>query len=136
MRRARPMRVPIELDSPTVPARWMRSRPCCTASRSGRRRGHLHLDRPRIVPLRGPQHHGDHLGDRRALVTALRQRVAAAQHEQTAPALAHEVVDHEQLIVREEARLHVVEGGPHFPNRTHRAEVQHALRAWLDDLGL
>ena len=31
------------------------------------------------------------------------------------------------------ARLHVVAGGPHFPNRTHRAEVQAAMAAFLDE---
>lgn len=31
------------------------------------------------------------------------------------------------------ARLHVVEGGPHFPNRTHRAEVQAAIDRFLRD---
>ena len=30
------------------------------------------------------------------------------------------------------SRLHVVEGGPHFPNRTHRAEVQAVIAAFLD----
>jgi 3-oxoadipate enol-lactonase len=34
------------------------------------------------------------------------------------------------------ARLHVVEGGPHFPNRTHRAEVQRVIGKFLTDLGL
>ncbi|HUM15547.1 MAG TPA: alpha/beta hydrolase [Candidatus Nitrosotalea sp.] len=34
------------------------------------------------------------------------------------------------------ARLHVVEGGPHFPNRTHRAEVQGVIAAFLDTIGL
>ena len=34
------------------------------------------------------------------------------------------------------ARLHVVEGGPHFPNRTHRAEVQGVIGTFLTDLGL
>jgi pimeloyl-ACP methyl ester carboxylesterase len=29
------------------------------------------------------------------------------------------------------ARLHVVQGGPHFPNRTHRAEVQAVIAAFL-----
>jgi 3-oxoadipate enol-lactonase len=32
------------------------------------------------------------------------------------------------------ARLHVVEGGPHFPNRTHRAEVQGVIATFLDHL--
>jgi pimeloyl-ACP methyl ester carboxylesterase len=32
------------------------------------------------------------------------------------------------------ARLHVVEGGPHFPNRTHRAEVQAVIGAFLREL--
>jgi pimeloyl-ACP methyl ester carboxylesterase len=32
------------------------------------------------------------------------------------------------------ARLHVVEGGPHFPNRTHRAEVQAVLGAFFDSV--
>ncbi len=34
------------------------------------------------------------------------------------------------------ARLHVVEGGPHFPNRTHRAEVQRVISRFFDELGL
>lgn len=34
------------------------------------------------------------------------------------------------------ARLHVVEGGPHFPNRSHRAEVQRAIGAFLADVGV
>jgi len=34
------------------------------------------------------------------------------------------------------ARLHVVQGGPHFPNRTHRAEVQRAIGAFLADIGV
>jgi pimeloyl-ACP methyl ester carboxylesterase len=33
------------------------------------------------------------------------------------------------------ARLHVVQGGGHFPNRTHRAEVQGAIARFLDDIG-
>jgi uncharacterized protein (TIGR00369 family) len=31
------------------------------------------------------------------------------------------------------ARLHVVHGGGHFPNRTHRAEVQQAIRSFLQE---
>ena len=34
------------------------------------------------------------------------------------------------------ARLHVVEGGPHFPNRTHRAEVQAVIEAFLREVGI
>ena len=34
------------------------------------------------------------------------------------------------------ARLHVVQGGPHFPNRTHRAEVQGVIGAFFDAIGL
>jgi pimeloyl-ACP methyl ester carboxylesterase len=34
------------------------------------------------------------------------------------------------------ARLHVVEGGPHFPNRTHRAEVQGVIGRFFDAIGL
>jgi pimeloyl-ACP methyl ester carboxylesterase len=34
------------------------------------------------------------------------------------------------------ARLHVVEGGPHFPNRSHRAEVQAAIAAFLGAIGV
>jgi 3-oxoadipate enol-lactonase len=34
------------------------------------------------------------------------------------------------------ARFHVVQGGGHFPNRTHRAEVQQAVGAFLDQIGL
>ena len=30
------------------------------------------------------------------------------------------------------AHLHVIEGGGHFPNRTHRAEVQQAVRSFLE----
>jgi 3-oxoadipate enol-lactonase len=34
------------------------------------------------------------------------------------------------------ARLHVVAGGPHFPNRTHRAEVQAVIGAFLTEIGV
>ena len=34
------------------------------------------------------------------------------------------------------ARLHVVEGGPHFPNRTHRAEVQAQIGALFEEIGV
>ena len=34
------------------------------------------------------------------------------------------------------ARLHVVQGGRHFPNRTHRAEVQAAMGGFLGDIGV
>lgn len=34
------------------------------------------------------------------------------------------------------ARLHVVEGGSHFPNRTHRREVQQVIRAFFEDAGV
>jgi pimeloyl-ACP methyl ester carboxylesterase len=34
------------------------------------------------------------------------------------------------------ARLHVVKGGPHFPNRTHRAEVQAVIGEFLAALGV
>jgi pimeloyl-ACP methyl ester carboxylesterase len=34
------------------------------------------------------------------------------------------------------ARLHVVEGGGHFPNRTHRAEVQQVIGAFLGEIGI
>jgi len=34
------------------------------------------------------------------------------------------------------ARLHVVEGGPHFPNRSHRAEVQAVIGEFIASLGL
>jgi 3-oxoadipate enol-lactonase len=33
------------------------------------------------------------------------------------------------------ARLHVVAGGPHFPNRSHRAEVQAAIAAFFAEIG-
>jgi pimeloyl-ACP methyl ester carboxylesterase len=33
------------------------------------------------------------------------------------------------------ARLAVIEGGGHFPNRTHRAEVQALIAAFLDEIG-
>jgi non-heme chloroperoxidase len=34
------------------------------------------------------------------------------------------------------ARLHVVEGGPHFPNRTHRGEVQRVINSFLAEIGV
>jgi pimeloyl-ACP methyl ester carboxylesterase len=34
------------------------------------------------------------------------------------------------------ARLHVVRGGPHFPNRTHRAEVQAVIGTFLREIGV
>jgi pimeloyl-ACP methyl ester carboxylesterase len=34
------------------------------------------------------------------------------------------------------ARLHVVEGGPHFPNRSHRTQVQAVIGAFLASLGI
>ncbi|MBI3826712.1 MAG: alpha/beta hydrolase [Candidatus Rokubacteria bacterium] len=34
------------------------------------------------------------------------------------------------------ARLHVVQGGPHFPNRTHRAEVQRVIGEFFAAIGL
>jgi pimeloyl-ACP methyl ester carboxylesterase len=34
------------------------------------------------------------------------------------------------------ARLHVVEGGPHFPNRSHRLEVQAVIGTFLTSLGI
>jgi pimeloyl-ACP methyl ester carboxylesterase len=34
------------------------------------------------------------------------------------------------------ARLHVVEGGPHFPNRSHRAEVHEVIGDFLGSLGI
>jgi len=34
------------------------------------------------------------------------------------------------------ARLHVVQGGPHFPNRTHRREVQQAIRMFFEEVGV
>ena len=33
------------------------------------------------------------------------------------------------------AQLHIVEGGPHFPNRSHRDEVQGVIRAFLAEIG-
>ena len=35
-----------------------------------------------------------------------------------------------------DARLHVVENAPHVPNRTHRAEVQREIGAFLADIGV
>jgi pimeloyl-ACP methyl ester carboxylesterase len=34
------------------------------------------------------------------------------------------------------ARLYVVEGGPHFPNRSHRAEVQAVIGEFFASLGI
>jgi pimeloyl-ACP methyl ester carboxylesterase len=34
------------------------------------------------------------------------------------------------------ARLHVVAGGSHFPNRSHRGEVQAVVRSFLEDTGV
>jgi pimeloyl-ACP methyl ester carboxylesterase len=35
-----------------------------------------------------------------------------------------------------DARLRVIAGGGHFPNRSHRAQVQAAIAAFLDEIGL
>jgi 3-oxoadipate enol-lactonase len=35
-----------------------------------------------------------------------------------------------------DARLHVVEGGTHFPNRSHRLEVQGVVERFLDEIGV
>jgi pimeloyl-ACP methyl ester carboxylesterase len=35
-----------------------------------------------------------------------------------------------------DARLHVVAGGPHFPNRSHRTEVQAAIAGFFDEIGV
>ncbi len=35
-----------------------------------------------------------------------------------------------------DARLRVIAGGGHFPNRTHRAEVQATIAAFLDEIGV
>jgi pimeloyl-ACP methyl ester carboxylesterase len=34
------------------------------------------------------------------------------------------------------ARLAVIQGGGHFPNRTHRSEVQAAIAEFLDEIGI
>lgn len=34
------------------------------------------------------------------------------------------------------ARCHIVEGGPHFPNRTHREQVQGVIGAFLDEISV
>ena len=34
------------------------------------------------------------------------------------------------------ARLYVVDGGTHFPNRSHRAEVQAVVGRFFDDIGV
>jgi pimeloyl-ACP methyl ester carboxylesterase len=34
------------------------------------------------------------------------------------------------------ARLHIVDGGPHFPNRTHRADVQGVIRGFFEEISL
>jgi pimeloyl-ACP methyl ester carboxylesterase len=34
------------------------------------------------------------------------------------------------------ARLYVVEGGTHFPNRSHRAEVQAVIARFFDAIGV
>ena len=34
------------------------------------------------------------------------------------------------------ARLHIVTGGPHFPNRTHRAEVQRVIDEFISAIGV
>src|SRR5262249_1650414 len=34
------------------------------------------------------------------------------------------------------ARLHVVEGGGHFPNRSHRADVQATIARFLEQIGV
>jgi pimeloyl-ACP methyl ester carboxylesterase len=35
-----------------------------------------------------------------------------------------------------DARLHIIEGGGHFPNRTHRTEVQSRIAAFLHEIGV
>jgi pimeloyl-ACP methyl ester carboxylesterase len=35
-----------------------------------------------------------------------------------------------------DARLRVIEGGGHFPNRTHRAEVQATIADFIDEIGV
>jgi len=35
-----------------------------------------------------------------------------------------------------DGRLHVVQGGPHFPNRSHRAEVQGAIARFFEEIGV
>jgi pimeloyl-ACP methyl ester carboxylesterase len=35
-----------------------------------------------------------------------------------------------------DARVHVVEGGSHFPNRSHRVEVQGVIDAFLAEIGV
>jgi 3-oxoadipate enol-lactonase len=35
-----------------------------------------------------------------------------------------------------DACLHVVQGGPHFPNRTHREEVQRVIGAFFEEIGV
>src|SRR5690606_12728593 len=58
-----------------------------------------------LFAVRRVEHDGQHVGDGRARVPTLGQRAPAAQHEQPAAALVHEVRDHLELVVREERGL-------------------------------
>lgn len=55
--------------------------------------------------------------------------IAGSEDHFPTPAMSRRVAD-----TIPGARFHLVEGGGHFPNRTHRAEVQRAIGAFLDDV--
>ena len=55
------------------------------------------------------QIHRQHLADGRVLVFALMKRLRAAQHQQTAAALGHELLQQRHLVAREKLRFEIVE---------------------------
>ena len=69
-----------------------------------------HLKHVRLAG--SPEHHRQRVGQRRPRIAALPQRPPPAQHEESAPALSHEIRHHLQLVVREEARLHAPQNQP------------------------
>ena len=63
-----------------------------------------------VLARLGPiQIDGQQLADRRAVVLAAGERIGAAQHQQPAPALAHEIPQERELVRREKAGLEIVE---------------------------
>ena len=98
-----------------------------------RRRSNGELDRcgPGVGAWR-VESHGKHLGGRRPGVAALRQRRAAAEREQRPAALAHELLQHPELITGEERRLDAAEDdGPEleqlFAPRREAIDQLHAV---------
>ena len=62
-------------------------------------------ERERIRHRVARDHHRHHVGERRARVSALGERAASAEQQQSAAAHVHEIREHRELVVREEARF-------------------------------